>query len=799
MSGANGAWGWVGRVISGVRSAAAFLALAGVAAGPLTAGTAPVDRVKVLAGTSNSRWQLYPGAAVPFGMVKLSPDNQGNVWNGGYEYSVSSISGFSHLHAMGLSGLSLMPVVGRLQVDPTSSRFHPGAPDGPFGSMWTAGYRSRIDKATETASPGYYGVTLLDYGVRAEASATTRVGYLRLTYPKTDQAHLFIDFDFPTEERNEILGVDFRRTGPAEFEGHVRQRNQYAGTHDLYFVVQLSLTPQAVSTWRNGEPNGTETNYGVDWRRPVDVKPLDGAFRGGARTGAVLDLPPMAAGTVVTVRSALSFVDIAGARANLAEETAAPGWDFGKVVTAARARWAALLGAVEVSDENPARADTFYTALYRTAAGKSVMNDVDGRYRAFDGTVARLGRRSGTGADAVYSSDSVWGTQWNLAPMWTLLAPATAVSFANSLLELQRHGGWIPQAPVNLRYSPIMVAQHQNTLIVSALQKGLKGIEAAAAYRAMRHDLTTPGMSLPDGQYAGDRQLAAYLAHGYVPAEAGPTSNTLEYAYDDYCMAEFARARREKADAALFTRRAGSWRNQFNPLTGFMQPRRADGGFVTPFDPGLFGTVGGWNGTGFVEGTAWTYSHWVPHDVPGLVALVGRERFNRRLEAGFENGEVDLTNQPGLQSPWLFNYSGEPWLTQKWTRRIVDDHYDTSPWRGWQGEEDEGQLTAYYVLLSLGLFEMDGGCAVRPSYDLSSPAFRRAVIHLDPKHYGGGTLVIETEGPRDAVYIQSAAFNGRPLTAPRIDARLLTGGGVLHYVLGREPNRRWGVAPWGEQ
>jgi len=195
-----------------------YLALGLVALATLAAAPSPVDRVHVFAGTSNSRWQLFPGATVPFGMVKLSPDNQGNVWNGGYEYTVGSVAGFSHLHAMGLSGLSLMPVIGPLQVDPTSSRFHTGAADGPFGGMWTAGYRSRIDKATETGSPGYYGVTLLDYGVKAELTATTRVGLMRLTWPKTTQGHLFIDFDFPTEEKTEILGVDFRQTSAAAFE-----------------------------------------------------------------------------------------------------------------------------------------------------------------------------------------------------------------------------------------------------------------------------------------------------------------------------------------------------------------------------------------------------------------------------------------------------------------------------------------------------------------------------------------------------------------------------------------------------
>ena len=748
------------------------------------AAPAPVDRVHVFAGTSNSRWQLFPGATMPFGLVKLSPDNQGNVWNGGYEYTVASIAGFSHLHAMGLSALSLMPVVGPLQIDPTSSRFHPGAPDGPFGAMWTAGYRSRIDKASETGSPGYYNVTLIDYGVKAELSATMRVGYMRLTFPKTNDGHLFIDFDFPTEEKADIVAVDFTRTGPASFEGHVRQRNQYAGGHDYWFTMQLSKAPARVQTWKNSAYTGKDTNYGTAWRRSVSLKPLaEGGFHAGARTGAVLDYA-FAAGEVLTVRSAISFVDAAGARANMAAESAGPGWDFDRVVADARAAWAAKLGTVEVSDETPGRADMFYTALYRTFAGKSVMNDADGRYRDFRGEIARLK----TPADAVYSSDAMWGAQWDLTPLWTLVAPDTAASFANGLLALADRGGWIPTAPVGLRYSPIMVAQHQDSMIVASVAKGL-AVDPARAYAAMHHDLTTPGTPLADGQYAGDRQLADYIAHGYVPDKAGPTSNTFEYAYDDHCLSELARLTGNRADAAAFAKRATSWRAAIDPASGYARPRGADGAWVTPFDPTRFGTIGGWNGTGFVEGTAWTYSFWVPHDVPGLVRVVGRERFNDRLEKGFADGSVDLTNEPGLQSPWLFNYSGKPWLTQKWTRWIVDQDYDTSPYRGWAGEEDEGQLTAYYALLAMGLFEMDGGCAAHPAYDLSSPAFRRIVIHPGTQH----AITIETEGAPGDVYIQSAAWNGRALTRPTIAHADLIRGGILHYVLGPQPNKRWGI------
>jgi predicted alpha-1,2-mannosidase len=688
---------------------------------------------------------------------------------------------------MSLSGLSIMPVVGRLQIDPTSSPFHAGAADGPFGGMWTAGYRSRIDKASERASPGYYSVQLLDYNVRAELSATARVGYIRLTYPKTENGHVFIDFDFPTEEKTTILGVDFRQTGLAEFEGHVKQTNGYAGTHDVYFVVQLSKPPRSVSTWTNDDYTGKDDKYGTDWRRSVKLSPLVTPFNGGPRTGAVLDYS-MDRGEQLVIRSGVSFVDIAGARGNLMHETKPFEWNFDKVVEAARLQWSGVLATVEVSDENPARTELFYTALYRTFAGKSMMNDFDGRYRDWRGEVALLGPH----ADAVYSSDALWGVQWTLAPMWNLLAPRASVSMANALLELQSRGGWIPSAPVNLHYSPIMVAQHQNSLIISALQQGLKGIDEDKAYAAIRHDLTTPGTTLPDGQFAGNRHLSAYLANGFVPDAAGPSSNTLEYAYDDFCMAQFAQKRGARGDARMFGRRASNWRNQFDPATGFMRPRDKDGNWKKAFNPMLFGTVGGWNGSGFVEGSAWTYSFFVPHDVTGLVSLIGRDAFNQRLESGFERGEVDLTNQPGLQSPFLFNYSGKPWLTQKWTRRIIEEYYDTSPYRGWQGEDDEGQMTAYYVLLTLGLFQMDGGCAVRPSYDLSSPAFRRAIIHLDPFHYGKRDLVIETEGALGDVYIQSASFNGKALDQPRIHHRLLTSGGVLRYILGPTPNKRWG-------
>ena len=748
----------------------------------------PTDRVHVFAGTSNSRWQLFPGATLPMGMVKLSPDNQGNSWNGGYEYTVGSISGFTHLHAFGLSGLSLMPMVGPLQSDPTSSRLQPGAPDGPFGGMWTAGYRSRIDKASERGAPGYYAVDLIDAGVRAELTATARCGFLRFTFPRSDDAHVLLDFEIPAEEKTDILAVDFVRRSATAFEGHVRQRNQYAGTHDVWFVLESSRPLSGVRTWRNAPYTGTEDNYGTAWRRRSELAALApaGLHATGSlarNRGVVLDLTT-AGHEAVVIRTGLSFVDIEGARANLKAEAAPFGFDFDRVAAHAREIWNARLGAVAVSDENPSRTDTFYTALYRTFAGKAAVNDVDGRYVDHLGHVARLRPP----ADAVYSADGFWGTQWTLTPLWTLLAPDVATSMANSLLELADRGGWIPEAPTNLRYAPVMVAQHHDALLVSAVQKHLPGVDAKRAYAHIRHDLTTPGVALPDGQYAGDRALTPYLQHGYVPDEAGGASTTFEYAYDDWCAGQLARTLDQRSDALMFSARAASWRNQIDPATGYARRRRADGSWVAPFELSAYGTTGGWNGAGFVEGTAWTYTWWVPQDVPGLVRLIGPARFNERLKEGFETGRVDLTNEPGLQSPFLFNYSGEPWLTQTYTRRIVAEDFDTSPYRGWRGEEDEGQLTAYFVLLSMGLFEIDGGCSTHPAYDLTSPAFRRIALKLA----SGATVTIESEGAPGDVYIQSASWNGRPLRTPHMSHAALSSGGVLRYVLGPRPSR-WGV------
>jgi predicted alpha-1,2-mannosidase len=745
----------------------------------------PVDDVDVFMGTSNSRWMLFPGATLPFGLVKFSPDNQDNVWNGGYEYTIGSISGFSHLHAMSLSGVSLMPVVG-----PIESKLFPGPADGPFGGMWTSGYRSRFRKDTEKASPGYYGVELLDYHIKAELTATTRCGMMQLTFPESDQARLLLDFDFPTEERTQILDVSARQVSPTEIEGSIKQKNGYALEFTVHFVLQLSRPMTSLDDWRLGSYTGSDVNYGTEWRRKATYERGIANFSGKGSCGLVMNFRT-AAGEKILVRTGISLVSVEQARLNLTTEMKPFGWDFSAVVANARKVWNDLLSRAEVFGARPEDHKLFYTCLYRAFSAKSVLNDCDGQYIDFRGQTQKLQPP----ADAVYSSDAFWGTQWTLDSLWTLVTPRVASSWVNFFLEMYQRGGWLPEAPVNARYSPIMCAQHQQSLIVSSYQKGIRDFNTNQAWEAIWHDLTTPGVEMDNGGFAGDRHLAAYMKLGYVPEEVGPVSSTMEYAYDDWAAAQFGLALGKTNEASQLLQRSQNYRNVFDPQVQYIRRRHQDGSWVEPFDPFHFGTEGGWNGPGFVEGTAWIYTWFVPHDLPGLVKLLGADQFNARLEEGFAKGYVDLGNEPNLQAPFLFNYSGKPWLTQKYTRLVLRDYFELSPYTGWVGEEDEGQLSAYYVLLAMGLFEMEGGCAIRPFYDLSSPLFDRVVIHLDWKYYPGKTFTIEARNNSATnIYIQSATLNGHPLNEARLNHDDVAKGGHLVLQMGPKPNEKWGHA-----
>ncbi|MBI5381579.1 MAG: glycoside hydrolase family 92 protein [Opitutae bacterium] len=740
----------------------------------------PVDYADPLIGTSESRWMLNPGATLPFGMVQLSPDNQGTDWKSGYEYTLESISGFSHIHAWTMAGLSVMPTVGFL-----NPRIYP--PDAPSTTGDTAGHRSRIDRRTEKAAPGYYAADLINYRIKAEITATTRAGFFRLTFPESHEGHVLFNLLVPAEYPNILSEARVTRVSDTEIEGYSKQQSgnwmKPGGFNDytVHFVARFNKPFKAFGGWQDRA-----------------IKKDIAEITGSGDTGAYVDFDTKE-GEVVLLQTGISYVSIAQARLNLETELGPFRWDFDAVVQNARSVWNNLLGKIKVEGGTEENKTKFYTNLYRSYCARSILSDVNGQYvDPFENV-----RQLPDPASPVFGCDAFWNTFWNLNQLWTLVNPEFAAQWTRSQIEMYRQGGWLSRGPAGFEYSGIMEASHEIALMVSAYQKGIRDFDVQTAYAAMVHQQTVPGIAHPGGGRAGNRQLQEYLRLGYMPKEAGPVSLTVEYAYDDWCVAQMARSLGHEQDYATFLARAANYRNAFDPQTKFIRPRLRDGTWLPNFDP-----VGS---PGYTEGNAWQYSFFNPHDVQGILNLMGADEFNRRLEAGFaasartnfnavgdkpEAVLINHGNQPNMQAAYLFNYSGKPWLTQKWVREIMNKYYGADPYNGWPGDEDEGQGGAWFVMSALGIFEMDGGAAVRPVYEIGSPLFEKATIQLDPKYYPGKSFVIEARHVSDTNrYIQFATLNGKPLTKPWFYHADLVAGGVLVLEMGPTPNEKWGSGP----
>jgi predicted alpha-1,2-mannosidase len=745
--------------------------MAGTTSGVLAAEQKqPADYVDPMLGTASSRWMLYPGPSMPFGMVKLSPDNQRQTWKAGYEYTIENIAGFSHLHSWTMGGLLTMPTTGPLKIEPGSEK----DPD--------AGYRSRFRHETETASPGYYAVTLDDYKIRAELTCTTRAGFQRYTFPKAAQARILFDLLTPTEYGYTVLDAHVRKVSDTEIEGSCHELSGAKfNEFTLHFVARVSKPFRSMGGW-------------VGKNILQDV----GKISGSGDMGVFLNYATTD-GEVIELQTGISLVSIEQARLNLDTEMGPFGWDFDAVRAHARKTWNDLLSKIEVRGGAATDLMKFYTNMYRSYCARTIWSDVNGKYVDMYEKVQQLPDPN----SPVYGCDAFWNTFWNLNQLWTLVTPDVANKWVKSLLEINDKGGWLPKGPTGIEYSSIMVAEHEIALIVSAYQKGIRNFDAEKAYAAMKHVQTEPGRPHEGGGHVGNRQLASYMKLGYVPVEKGPVSNTLEYAYDDWCVAQMAKALGKQDDWRYFMKRAGNYKNVFDPSVGYMRQKHQDGKWVAEFSP--------FSGRGFVEGNAWQYTYFAPHDVAGLVKLLGKEEFNRRLNDGMQKSRasnfnatrdqfaqypVNHGNQPNMEAAWLFNFSGEPWLTQKWSREIMERYYGTGPIDGYPGDEDQGQMGAWYVMSAMGLFEMNGGCATRPTYEIGSPIFDRIVIHLDKRYYPGGQFVIEAKNnSKKNVYIQSAMLNGKPLNKPWFYHSELVKGGSLVLQMGPEPNKNWGSAP----
>ncbi len=718
----------------------------------------------------------YPGATVPYGMVQLSPDTRiqsrkdGYGWAAGYRYDDSTIVGFSHTHFSGtghsdLGDLLLMPTTGALKLER-------GDPDQPL-----SGYTSRFSHASETAQPGYYAVTLDDYKVRAELTASARVGMHRYSFPAGKPAHVVLDlrtsmYDYP----GKILWSRVRVRPNGTITGF-RETRGWAPGRQLYFAMRFS---QPLS---GHQLHDTEQDVAYKGFPPPGEKdPAQRAQIEGRQLVAAFDVAPEA-GKPLLVKVAISPVSEEGAIANLDAE--APGWDFDGMRAAAKQQWSEALGAVEAQGSADERT-RFYTALYHTLLGPTLFMDSDGRYRGPDNAVHQA--KGWTN----YSTFSLWDTYRALHPLATLVQPPQRTNdFVNSLLASRRESpyGVLPVWSFHGLETWCMIGYHAVPVIADAYMKGIRGYDTEDALQAMV-------ASANYGPYDG---IAQYRELGYAPIdeEGEAASKTLEYAYDDWTIAQVAKDMGKTEVASEFNKRAANWKHAFDPGTGFMRARKRDGSFREPFDPSASGY-----GTDFTEGNAWQYSWYVPQDVAGLAAAHGgSDKLLQRLDDVFE-AKVDPSifahmeditgligwyahgNEPSHHVAYLYAHAGQPWRTQARLKQIMDTQYAARP-DGLAGNDDLGQMSAWYVFTALGFYPVTPGSN---QYIIGRPFLPQATLNLPD----GKRFSIVADGLDAAhTYVGSVSLNGKPLDRAYVTHQEIVAGGELRFVMQAEPNKSW--------
>ena len=737
------------------------------------------DYIDTRMGTAHSRWMIAPGPWMPFSMVKLSPDNQDSGWQSGYDPSFESIGTFSHIHEWTMAGLGIMPANGPLKTEIGSqSSLVKGANS----------YRSAIDETSEETKVGYYKVDLTDYQIKAELTATSRCGFQRYTYPQDKDARVMIDLKIPSEYDYQIVEGSVKQTGARRIEGFSKQlsKNVWSADADqnytIYFVIEFNKDIKKFGGWHDHTLWETDT---MTARYPHRF----GCYAEFDTT----DHPE------VMVRSGISYVDMAGASNNLSNEITEPfGWNFEAVRKHQSDSWNNILNRVRIYSNDYREKVRFYTNLYR-AFCRNTFSDADRRWVDAAGNIQKL-----DDPDAVaLGCDAFWNTFWNLNQVWNLIAPEWSSRWVKSQLAMYDANGWLAKGPSGMKYIPVMVAEHEIPLLVSTYQMGIRNYDAEKMFRAIVKMQTTPAQRVANG-FAGNRDLETYLQHQYVPADKGRFSNTLEYSYDDWTVSQLAKALGKEEYYRTFSDR-GNWRkNAINPATGYAQMRYSNGEWEKNFDPFKSGA-----NHHYVEGNAWQLTFFVPQDVPALTEFIGKERFIDRLSWGFKASEPWRYNAPGdqywdfpvvqgnqqsMHFAFLFNWAGQPWQTQRWSRSIIDRYYGFDTSNAYLGDEDQGQMSAWFVMAALGLFQTDGGCNAEPVYELGSPLFEKIKIDLG-KHFGRGKqfIIKASNTSRENKYIQSAKLNGKKLNSFKFPAKELLKGGTLELEMGNRPNKNWGI------
>ncbi|WP_406828424.1 GH92 family glycosyl hydrolase [Microbulbifer sp. ARAS458-1] len=730
----------------------------------------PVEYVWPWLDSANSRWFYFNSATRPFGLVNLSPDTElEGTWGSGYRYNTLEVKGFNHVHAWQLSGLSVMPVSSREPLE-----------------VLKGDYFSPFSHQDEIVAAGYHKLSLQRFNIDVELTSTTRVGFHRYQYGDNEQRQVLLDlqgnFGPSALRKGSFFQVDANT-----FQGHV-------------------INEPTVR-----RPRPTPVFFHIELDTPVS----------GIKESAGEILLTLEQGTKpVLMKVGISYVDEAGAANNVRAEL--PHWDFDKTVAESRQEWNSWLSKISVTGGSEQDKTRFYTDLFHALQGRRIVSDVDGRYSDQTSEQRKVKQipldESGTPKFTHHNSDSFWGAQWTIQTLWPLAYPKVASNFVNSMLLMYQDGGYIPRGPSGGNYTHVMTGASSTPFIVSAYMKGIRDFDIELAYEGLRKN-HLPGGTMGRAGYEHDSAYSGGLEHyindGYVPYPL-PKKNeafhqdgagqTLEYAFQDWTLAQLALELGKTDDADYFGKRSKNYTNLFDVETGFIRPRDTSGNWLTDFDPYDYRI-------GFVESNSSQMTWFVPHDYSGLSELMGgkeqaalklNQAFETASESGFTSGSshdeeglaqnrripINYGNQPSIQTAFIFNELGKPHLTQHWSREVIKAVYsDVSEKQGFNGDEDQGLMGSLSVLMKIGLFQLDGGTGRDAIYQIGSPIFDKIEISLDDHYYPGKTFKIETINNSDRNrYVQSITLNGEPLDRFYLTHDEIVSGGLLLLEMGETPN-----------
>lgn len=704
----------------------------------------------------------FPGATVPFGMVQLSPDTRLKGWDGcsGYHYSDTIIYGFSHTHLSGTGGsdygdVLLVPTTGKIKWNKDQ-------------------YSSTFKKESEKASAGYYTVYLDKPKVKVELTATTRTGLQKYTFPESAASNIILDLT----HRDRVKHGEITITGNREISGY-RVSSAWAPNQMLYFVIQFSKPFKKSGIAKAG------------------IVSKEAKHKTGSRLKAYVQFET-AAGEVIYARVGISGVSIAGARNNLEAEQ--PDFNFEKVKRNAENDWNKALAKIEVETSDVQHKRIFYTALYHCMIAPNVYQDVDGKYRGRDFAIHE------THDFTYYTVFSLWDTYRALHPLLTLIDRQRTGDFVNTFITEYQQGGLLPIWELSSNETYCMIGYHSVPVIADAYLKGIRSFDADSALDAMVHSAADSRKELKANKRPGHflNSISFFLntsgwddysKFGYIKQRflRQSVSKTLEFSFDDWCISQMAKQMGKNEVYEKFIHRATNYRNLFDASTGFMRPRH--GRFMSPFDPYKVDY-------NYTEGNAWQYSFYVPQDLSGHIKLLGgKEKLAHFLDTLFTTsskltghkaqdisgmiGQYVHGNEPSHQIAYEYDYVGQPWKTQNMIRRIMNEMYADKP-DGLSGNEDCGQMSAWYVFSAMGFYPV---CPASDHYAIGSPLFDKVIVHFE----NGKTFTIQTtDNSQGNSYIQSANLNGYSYTKSYLTYKDVVNGGNLEFKMGSTPNTTWG-------